>query len=49
MKDLYKAIEETKPSTLEWLRTIKNYVNYANQSGLYDDVSNYLNKIKKYL
>ncbi len=49
MRDLIKAIDITKPSTVEWLRTIKNYVKYANQSGLYDDVSDYLSKVKRYL
>lgn len=49
MKDLLIAIEETKPSTIEWLRTIKNYVKYSNQAGLYDDVEKFLNKNKKVL
>jgi hypothetical protein len=49
MKDLHTAIEQTRPSTVEWLRTIKNYVTYANQSGIYNDVSDYLNKVKKHL
>lgn len=49
MADLLYAIDHTKPSTLEWLRTIRNYVTYANQAGLYDDVSDYLKKVKKHL
>ncbi|WP_371378730.1 26S protease regulatory subunit [Sporomusa aerivorans] len=49
MKDLSDAITSTKPSTIEWLRTIKNYVKYANQAGLYDDVERYLSKHKKIL
>ncbi|WP_176772836.1 hypothetical protein [Sporomusa acidovorans] len=49
MKDLLDAITSTKPSTLEWLRTIKNYVKYANQAGLYDDVERYLSQHKKVL
>lgn len=47
MKDLLSAIEKTQPSTLEWLRTIKNYVKYANQTGLYNDVEKYLERNKK--
>lgn len=49
MKDLLTAINQTRPSTIEWLRTIKNYVIYANQSGVYNDVSDYLNMVKKQL
>lgn len=45
-KDIVKAIKETKPSTLDWLRTIKNYVTYANQNGMYDEVKNYLSKCR---
>ncbi|UPW81827.1 ATP-binding protein [Lysinibacillus sp. Ag94] len=40
--DLLHVLEEVQPSTLEWLRTAKNYVKYANQSGLYNDVEKYL-------
>ncbi|MDF2544904.1 MAG: cell division protein, partial [Herbinix sp.] len=46
LNDLLEAISETKPSTLEWLKTIKNYVKYANQSGLYDDAEKFLSKYK---
>ncbi|WP_335871119.1 ATP-binding protein [Bacillus sp. 2205SS5-2] len=42
MHDLLQAIEETTPSTLEWMNTIKNYIKYSNQSGLYSDVAKYL-------
>lgn len=49
MRDLIEAIKNTKPSTIEWLRTIKNYVKYANQAGLYDDVESYLSSHKKIL
>ncbi len=40
--DLLHVLEGLRPSTLEWLRTAKNYVKYANQSGLYNDVEKYL-------
>lgn len=46
MKDLLNAIKNSKPSTIDWLRTIKNYVKYSNQGGLYDDVAKYLDRIK---
>lgn len=42
--DLLRALENQQPSTLEWLRTAKNYVKYANQAGLYNDVEKYLQK-----
>lgn len=47
MEDLLEVIQTTKPSTLEWLRTVKNYVKYANQGGLYDEVEKYLALHKK--
>jgi SpoVK/Ycf46/Vps4 family AAA+-type ATPase len=47
MKDLMDAIANSKPSTVEWLRTVKNYVKYANQSGMYDDVDKFLTSVKK--
>ncbi|MBN2486799.1 MAG: AAA family ATPase [Bacteroidales bacterium] len=45
-RDLLNAISKHKPSTREWFNTAKNYALYANDSGLYDDILNYL-KIKK--
>lgn len=49
MKDMEKAMDSISPSTLEWLRTAKNYVRYANQSGIYNDVEDYLRKYGKRL
>lgn len=49
MDDILYAIENTVPSTLEWLRTISNYVKYSNQSGLYNDVDKFLKKNKHFL
>lgn len=40
--DLLHVLKDLQPSTLEWLRTAKNYVKYANQTGLYNDVEKYL-------
>ncbi|MEO3946351.1 AAA family ATPase [Gorillibacterium sp. CAU 1737] len=48
-KDLLRAVEATRPSTIEWLKTIKNYLKYSNQTGLYDDVEKYLSKRSRYL
>ncbi|MCP4154968.1 MAG: cell division protein, partial [bacterium] len=49
MTDLLAAVASVKPSTVNWLRTIKNYIKYANQDGLYSDVETYLSSVKKYL
>ncbi len=40
-KGLMAAAQETKPSTLEWLETAKNYASYANRAGQYDDLAKY--------
>jgi transitional endoplasmic reticulum ATPase len=42
--DILKAIREHKPSTFEWFSIAKNYANFANESGIYDDILNYLKK-----
>jgi AAA+ superfamily predicted ATPase len=44
MKDLETVLSEVKPTTLDWLRTAKNYVKYSNHSGLYNDIEAYLRK-----
>jgi transitional endoplasmic reticulum ATPase len=45
-KDILKAVKQVKPSTKEWFNSARNYALYANESGLYDDILDYL-KIKK--
>lgn len=45
-KDLINSVKKVKPSTREWFSTARNYALYANDSGLYDDILEYL-KIKK--
>lgn len=42
MNDLLDAIHQTKPTTLEWLSTIKNYIKYGNQGGLYNEAAAYI-------
>lgn len=44
--DLLKAIKQVKPSTKEWFTTARNYALYANESGLYNEILEYLG-IKK--
>ena len=31
-----------RPSTLEWIATARNYVEFANQGGRYDEVAAFL-------
>jgi transitional endoplasmic reticulum ATPase len=45
-KDLLTSLKKVKPSTKEWFNTARNYALYANDSGLYDEILEYL-KIKK--
>lgn len=42
MSDLRESIAATRPTTIEWLRTAKNIVKYANDEGLYDGVEHFL-------
>ncbi len=41
-KQLLKAAKQVKPSTSDWFASAKNYAMYANQSGLYDSVLEYM-------
>jgi transitional endoplasmic reticulum ATPase len=41
-KDLLEAASKVRPSTAEWFATARNYVLYANQEGIYDEVRRYL-------
>jgi transitional endoplasmic reticulum ATPase len=39
---LERALVGLQPSTLEWLQTARNYVEFANQGGRYDEVAAFL-------
>ena len=41
-KQLVKTSKQIKPSTRRWFESAKNYALYANQSGFYDDILEYL-------
>lgn len=41
-KQLVKAAKAVKPSTRKWFESARNYALYANQSGLYDEILEYL-------
>jgi SpoVK/Ycf46/Vps4 family AAA+-type ATPase len=40
--DLVASLDRVRPTTIEWTAAARRYVNYANQSGLYDDVDRWL-------
>ena len=44
-KHLLQAAKTTRPTTLEWIEQASNYASYANQSGLYDDLAEYIRSI----
>jgi SpoVK/Ycf46/Vps4 family AAA+-type ATPase len=44
--DLKAARKEVKPSTRSWMETARNHAVYANEGGLYDDLLEYLKKIR---
>lgn len=44
--DFLSAIKRHRATTVEWFNTAKNYALFANDTGLYDDILDYLN-IKK--
>ena len=41
-KDLLDVVKAVHPTTKEWFATARNYAIYSNQSGLYDDILDYL-------
>lgn len=43
---MLEILSAEKPSTLGWLKTIGDYVKYANRTGLYNDVEEYLREHK---
>lgn len=45
-KDLLRAIKKHKPSTKEWFSIAKNFAMFANDSGLYDDILDYMKLTK---
>lgn len=45
-KDLLKTAKLVKPSTKEWFASARNYALYSNESGIYDEILDYL-KITK--
>jgi AAA+ superfamily predicted ATPase len=44
---LERALREIRPSTHVWIETARNYVMFANEGGVYDDLQAYLRARKK--
>ena len=44
--DFVEALEETNPSTIDWLKTARNLVKYGGADNSYKDVARYLKKNK---
>lgn len=44
LQHLRDALEQIRPTTLEWLTSAKNHARYANQGGQYDEVLKFLEK-----
>jgi SpoVK/Ycf46/Vps4 family AAA+-type ATPase len=42
--ELRKAVKSTRPSTSVWLESAKNHVRYANATGEYDELADYLRR-----
>jgi transitional endoplasmic reticulum ATPase len=40
--DLERALDGMRASTLEWIATARNYVEFANRGGRYDEVAEFL-------
>jgi SpoVK/Ycf46/Vps4 family AAA+-type ATPase len=41
---LEAALDDARPTTLEWLTTARNYARYANEGGQYDEVLDFLKR-----
>lgn len=41
---LKEALREVRPTTLDWLTSARNYAKYANESGMYNDVLDFINR-----
>ncbi len=44
--DLMAATKRVRPTTMEWFSTAKNFATYANESGQYDEVVEYIKRLR---
>ncbi len=47
-KDFERALGQVRSSVLEWLATARNYARYSNEGGQYDELAEYLKKVKRW-
>ena len=45
-KDFAAALKQVYPSTRSWLETAKDYALFANEGGVYDDLADYLRRVR---
>jgi len=45
--DFKRALKIVKSTAMEWLATARNYAAYANEGGQYDDLAEFLRKVKR--
>ena len=46
MNDFKRALSEARPSTRSWFETARNYAQFANDGGMYDDLLAYMRRNK---
>jgi len=46
MNDFTRALSEARPSTRSWFDTARNYAQFANDGGMYDELLSYMRKQK---
>jgi len=46
--DFERAVKESRSSVLEWLATARNYAKYSNEGGQYDELGEYLKRVKRW-
>jgi SpoVK/Ycf46/Vps4 family AAA+-type ATPase len=44
MAHVEKARARVRPTTREWFSTARNYAQYANEAGQYDDIADYIRR-----
>ena len=45
-QDLQKAVEGSRPTTLSWFESARNFAMFANENGIYDDLLEYISSNK---
>jgi hypothetical protein len=45
-EDFRRALRDVQPSTRSWMSTARNYAEFANDGGMFDELAEYLRKQK---